>query len=175
MKRIVITLTAILILSITANALTIGKSAAKFNLEDQSGKVWKLSKLNGSVVVVLTANQESGKLVGPWLENLKTKYGSKIHTLGLLDLHTVPALGQWIAKSQIKKLTSEPLMLDFNGSTAKAYSVSSKHPVITVIDNVGIIRSVQKSEFTKTSFAKTKSAIDKALKVPLSKKTPNLK
>ncbi len=164
MKLFACILTAVLLLSITASALTVGKSAAKFNLEDQSGKVWKLSKLKGSVVVVLTANQESGKLVGPWLENLKTKYSSKIHTLGLLDLHTVPALGKWIAKSQIKKLTSEPLMLDFNGSTAKAYSVSSKHPVVTVIDKDGIIRSLQKSEFTKAGFTKTKSAIDKALK-----------
>ena len=164
MNRFLIPLTAILLLSITASALTVGKKANTFDLEDQSGKVWKLSKLKGSVVVVLTADQESGKLVGPWLENLKIKYSSKIHILGLLDLHTVPALGKWIAKSRIKKLTSEPLMLDFNGSTAKAYSVSNKHPVITVIDKEGVVCSIQKNKFTKAGFAKTKNAIDKALK-----------
>jgi hypothetical protein len=164
MKLFACTLTAVLLLSIAASALTVGKSAAKFNLEDQCGKTWKLSKLKGSVVVVLTADQESGELIGPWLDNLKTKYGSKIHILGLLDLHTVPAIGRWIATSKIKKVTKEPLMLDFYGDTAKAYSVSSKHPVVTVIDKEGIIRSVQKSEFTKTGVTKTKSAIDKALK-----------
>jgi len=164
MKRILVALAAILLMSIAASALTVGKSAAKFDLEDQCGKNWKLAELKGSVVVVLTADQESGRLMGPWMDSLKSCYGSKIQVLGLLDLHTVPAIGRWIARSQIKKETKDPLMLDFYGDTAKEYSVSSKHPVFTVIDKNGIVRSVQKSEFTKRGFAKTKSVIDKALK-----------
>lgn len=164
MKLIIITLAGILVLAIAANALMVGKDAPTFDLEDQFGKSWNLSNLRGIVIVVITANPDSGRLMGPWVDTLKTRYGSKIQILGLLDLHTVPAIGRWIAKSQIKKESKDPVVLDFNGNAARAYSVSGKYPVVTVIDKGGMIRAVQKGVFSKDGIHKIISAADKAMK-----------
>lgn len=156
----------ILILSLAVSAMAIdnGTAAPGFDLKDQFGKNWNLSNLRGNVTVVIAANPDSGRLMGPWVDNLKTRYGSKVQIIGLMDLHSVPGIGRGIARSRIRKETSDPLMLDFNGSTARAYSVSDKYPVVAVIDKNGVVRALQKSTFTQQGFNSVARAIDNALK-----------
>ena len=81
-----------------------------------------------------------------------------------MDLHTVPGIGRGIARSRIRGETKDRLMLDFDGATARAYSVNSKYPVVVVIDKNGVVQSVQKSVFTNDAFSATTAAIDKSLK-----------
>jgi peroxiredoxin len=145
-------------------ALQTGEKAPDFKLNDQFGKTWDLSNLSGSVVVVVVANRDSGRAMGPWVDNLKKKYGDKIQLLGLMDLHTIPGIGRGIAKSRIRKETSDPLMLDFNGSTAKAYDVSSKIPVVVVIDKNAVVKAVQKNEYSADRFKGVSNTIDTLLK-----------
>ncbi|MCL5104124.1 MAG: peroxiredoxin family protein [Armatimonadetes bacterium] len=145
-------------------ALGPGETAPPFNLQDQFGKTWNLSSLNNTVIVLIVANRDSGRAMGPWVDNLKTKYGKRIQILGLMDLHTVPGIGRGIARSRIRSETKDPLMLDFNGSTAKAYSVSGKYPVAVVIDKGLHIREVQKTNYTDDAFKAITAAVDEALK-----------
>lgn len=147
----------------SAMAVQAGDKAPAFKLEDQFGKLWDSSALKGSVVVVIAANKDSGRAMDPWVGKLKDKYGTKIQLVGLMDLHNLPGIVRGMAKSKIKKETSEPLMLDFNGSTAKTYDVTSQHPVVVVIDKSGIARAVQKTKYTDAAFKTTTAAIDKAL------------
>lgn len=155
---------AILAFTACAYAFEVGENAPGFDLKDQFGKEWKLSNLKGSVVVVVTANPDSGRLMGPWVDNLKSRYGSKIQILSLMDLHTVPGIGRGIARSRIKRETKDPVMIDFNGGTAKSYLVSGKYPVVTVIDKNCVIKDIQKSSYSKDGFSSVVHAIDKALK-----------
>lgn len=145
-------------------ALQVGTNAPDFDLKDQFDKEWSLANLNGQVVVVVAADKNSGNLMGPWYDSLKGKYTGKIQLLGLLDLHTVPSIGRGIAKSRIKSETQDPMMLDFNGSTGKAYEVSSDYPVVVVINKNGIVKSIQETKYTDSAFAQTSKAIDAALK-----------
>ncbi|MEN6356314.1 MAG: redoxin domain-containing protein [Armatimonadota bacterium] len=151
-------------LALSAMALQTGEKAPDFKLNDQFGKTWDLSGLSGKVVVVVAANRDSGRAMGPWVDNLKKKYGDKIQLLGLMDLHTIPGIGRGIAKSRIRKETSDPLMLDFNGSTAKAYDVSSKVPVVVVVDSNAVIKAIQKNEYNADRFKSISNAVDSALK-----------
>ena len=102
--------------------------------------------------------------MGPWVDNLKSKYGGRIQVLGLLDMHTVPGIGRGIARSRVRSETKDPLMLDFNGSTAKAYLVSSKYPVAVVIDRGSRVRAIQPSAFSADAFKPVSAANDTALK-----------
>ena len=145
-------------------AIAPGDTSPSFDLKDQFGKSWKSSDVRNSVVVIVAANPDSGRAMGPWVDNLKTRYGSKIDLIGLMDLHTVPGIGRGIARSRIRGETKDPLMLDFDGATARAYSVNSKYPVVVVIDKNGVVQSVQKSVFTNDAFSATTAAIDKSLK-----------
>ncbi len=145
-------------------ALAPGESAPSFELKDQFGKLWKSSDKKDSIVVIVAANPDSGRAMGPWVDNLKAKFGGKIELLGLMDLHTVPWIGRGIARSRIKSETKDPLMLDFDGATAKAYCVNSKYPVVVVIDGKGILRSVQKTVYSNEAFNATASAIGKLVK-----------
>lgn len=165
-SRLIIALAAVFTFTLVlgAMALQTGEKAPDFKLNDQFGKTWDLSSLSGSVVVVVAANRDSGRAMGPWVDNLKKKYGGKIQLLGLMDLHTIPGIGRGIAKSRIRKETSDPLMLDFNGSTAKAYDVSSKVPVVAVIDQNAVVKAVQKNEYSADRFKSITNAIDAALK-----------
>ena len=165
-KYMVGVLMAVLVLAFAASVMAVnnGEKAPAFDMKDQFGKVWNLSNLRGNVMIVITANPDSGRLMGPWMDNLKTRYAGKVQIIGLMDLHTVPGIGRGFARSRIRKETNDPLMLDFNGSVAKAYSVSDKYPVVTVIDKSGVVRAVQKSTFSQNGFTDITNAVDKALK-----------
>ena len=146
-----------------AFALETGEPAPKFELKDQFAKLWKLSNLKDDVVVVVAATRESGRAMGPWVDKLKAKYNKKIHLLGLLDLHKVPGIGRGIAKSRIRSETKDPLMLDWDGKTGKAYHVSDKYPVVVVIDKNGVAQAVQATNFTTQAYDTIVASIDKNL------------
>lgn len=145
-------------------ALQTGSKAPDFNLKDQFDKSWSLSGLSGSVVILVAANSTSGRTMGPWVDGLKARYGSKARVLGLLDLHTVPGIGRGIARSRIRKETSDPMMLDFGGSVGRAYEVSSKYPVVVVIDKSSVVKAIAKTAYGQASFDQITKAVDAALK-----------
>ena len=161
---VIIVAVCAVMLSSSAFALQVGQKAPDFNLNDQFGKNWDLSKLSDKVVVVVAADKDSGRGMGPWFDNLKSTYGDRIVLLGLMDLHTIPWIGRGIAKSRIKKETKDPLMLDFNGATGKAYGANSKTPVVVVIDKNAVMKSVQSGAYSAGAFKTVASAIDSALK-----------
>lgn len=144
-------------------ALSPGEKAPNFQLKDQFGKQWNLSDLQNRVVVVVAADKHSGEAMGPWVDGLKAKYSGKIQLLGLLDLHDIPSIGRGIAKSRIKNETSDPMMIDFNGNTAKSYNVSSNYPVVVVIDKTGVVKSVQMTQYNDAAFKAVTTAIDNSL------------
>jgi predicted transcriptional regulator len=168
MKSLLMLFAALAALSVTAFAqpavVDVGARAPDFDLKDQFGKSWSLSGLNGGVTVLIVADSDSGRAMGPWVDALKSRYPSKVNILGMLDLHTVPGIGRGIAKSRIRKETKDPLMLDFSGNIARAYGVSSKVPTVVVIDKTGIVRALARQAFDQTSFAGITTAVDKALK-----------
>jgi len=143
-------------------ALQSGDSAPAFKLSDQFGKTWELAKLRDNVVVVVAANRDSGEMMAPWIDRLKPKYLGKIQLLGLMELKGIPGIFRGMARSRIKKETQDPLMIDFDGATGKAYEVSSKYPVVVVIDKTGAIRAIEKT-YSKDAFKSITEAIDKAL------------
>ena len=163
--QLITALVGVLALSVLAGAFAIQpeESAPPFKLADQFGKTWDLSELKGTVVVLVAANADSGRKMGPWVDKLKKDYPNNAELLGLMDLHDLPGIVRGIAKARIRKETKDPLMLDFNGSTAKAYSVSDKHPVVVVIDRKGLVRSVKRTDYTATAYKATAAAIDAAL------------
>lgn len=147
-----------------AMALQVGEKAPDFKLKDQFGKTWELAKLNDEVVVVVAADKNSGRDMGPWVDNLKSTYGDKIRLLGLMDLHDIPWIGRGIAKSRIKKETKDPLMLDFKGSTGKAYEANSKAPVVVVIDRTSVSKAAHNGKYSDKAFESISEAIDASLK-----------
>lgn len=161
---IAVLVVAISAIGAAAWALQSGDAAPPFKLADQFGKTWELSALKNSVVVVVAADRDSGRAMGPWVDKLKQKYGVKIQLLGLMDLHGLPGLFRGIATSRIKRETKDPLMIDFDGGTSKAYQVSSKYPVVVVIDKSGTVRDIEKTNYTDAAFGSTTAAVDKAFK-----------
>ncbi len=156
---------AALVLASAALALQTGDSAPPFKLADQFGKVWDSSTvLDNNVVVIVAADRESGRAMGPWVENLKKDYGKRVQLLGLLQLRGIPGIGRGIARSKIRKETKDPLMIDFNGDTGKAYDVSSQYPVVVVIDKSGNVSDIEKTEHNAKAYKATCAAIDKALR-----------
>lgn len=158
-------LVAVLLVPVFAQpALEVGSRAPDFDLKDQFGKQWSLSGLGGGVTILVAADSDSGRAMGPWVDSLKAKYAGKVTILGLLDLHTVPGIGRGIARSRIKSETKDPMMLDFNGATGRAYGVNSKTPTVVVIDKTSTVRAVDRGAFDQASFKTITAAVDKALK-----------
>ncbi len=147
-----------------AVALGVDQNAPAFRLSDQFGKTWDSAALNGNVVVVIAANRDSGRAMDPWVSNLKSKYGSKIRLLGLMDLHTIPGIAHGIARARIRKETSDPLMLDFDGKIANSYLANDNYPVVVVIDKSSMVKGLQKTKYTQSAYGNIADAIDSALK-----------
>jgi len=141
----------------------VGARAPDFDLKDQFGKQWKLDDLAGQVTVVVVADTDSGRTMGPWVDALKARYRNKVQILGLLDLHSVPGIGRGIARSRIRRETKDPMMLDFGGKIAHAYGVSSKVPAVIVVDKNSVVRAAVSTAYDQKSFDKITSAVDKAL------------
>lgn len=155
---------ALMIPVLAQPSVQVGSQAPSFDLKDQFGKSWSLSGLGGTVTILVAANSDSGRLMGPWVDGLKSKFANKgVQIVGLLDLHTVPGIGRGIARSRIKRETNDPMMLDFNGSVGKAYGVASKYPVVVVIDKSGVIKAATKTTFNQQAFAQIVSAANSAL------------
>ncbi len=165
------TTTIILIIALTAQVaaaaagLTTGMPAPPFELKDQFDRLWRLADQRGKVVVVMAADQHSGELMRPWGDILSPTYGSNILLLGILDLHTYPGFLRGLVAARIRSETDrgKPMLLDFEGGVGAAYEVSSRYPVIVVIDRHGVVRGIQKSVLTKEALAAAREAIDAAL------------
>lgn len=155
---------ALSIPALAQSKLQVGSQAPDFSLKDQFGKAWSLSGLSGTVTILVAADAKSGRMMGPWVDNLKTRYADKaVQILGLLDLRSVPGIGRGIARSRIKKETEDPMMLDFNGSVGRAYGVTSNHPVVVVIDRTGVVRAVTKTAHNQQAFGQITKAVDAVL------------
>jgi hypothetical protein len=154
---------ALLLAPAFAAAPEVGARAPEFDLKDQFGKAWKLADLGGAVTILVAADPDSGRAMGPWVDALKNRYSGKARILGLLDLHTVPGIGRGIARSRIKRETKDPMMLDFGGIVSRAYGVSSKHPTVVVIDKTLTVRAAVTAAYDKEQFETITSAVDKAL------------
>ena len=115
-------------------------------------------------MVVVAANADSGHDMGPWVDKLKKDYPDTIKLVGLMDLHGLPGFVRGIAKSRIRKETKDPLMIDFKGDVAKAYTVTDKRPVVVVIDKEGIVQSVEATKYTDNAHETITTAVDAALK-----------
>jgi len=154
---------ALLLAPAFAAAPEVGARSPDFNLKDQFGKVWNLADMTGAVTILVAADPDSGRAMGPWVDALKSRYSGKARILGLLDLHTVPGIGRGIAKSRIRRETKDPMMLDFGGVVSRAYGISSKCPTVVVIDKALIVRAVVTAACDKETLQTITSAVDKAL------------
>ncbi|HEV8354460.1 MAG TPA: hypothetical protein VGR24_09760 [bacterium] len=156
---------SILLLAAPVAALTVGTPAPPFDLNDQFDRPWRLSSLRGRVVVLMAADQHSGEMMRPWGDILSPAYGGNIQLLGLLNLHTYPRFLRGLVAARIRSETDrgKPMLLDFEGSVGAAYEVSSRYPVIVIIDRRGVIRGIQKSVVTKEALARAREAIDAAI------------
>jgi predicted transcriptional regulator len=150
-------------------AIQAGTRAPDFSLSDQFGKQWTLSGLAGNVTVLVAADRNSGRSMGPWVDTLKNRYSGRIQILALMDLHDIPGIGRGIAKSRIRDETKDPVMIDFHGTIAKAYGVNSKYPVVVVIDKGSIVRAVQTGSYSDDTFRPISAAINTALGQALAK------
>lgn len=160
---LIITAAALICAVSSAYALDSGEKAPAFKLSDQFGKVWDSAALKNNVVVLIAANKESGRDMDPWVSKIKAKYLNKVQLIGLMDLHSIPGIARGIARSRIRKETSEPLMLDFGGEVSKAYQVNSKSPVVVVIDKDWTVKAVSNSEYSDKSFNIIANAIDTSI------------
>lgn len=157
--------TAIALLTAPTAVLTLGLPAPAFDLKDQFDRVWRLADLRGKIVVLMAADQHSGQGMRPWGDNLSAAFGTQIQLLGLLDLHTYVSFLRVFVAARIRSETDKPMLLDFSGAIGAAYEVSSRYPVIVVIDRQGMVRGIYKTTFTRDAFAGAREAIEAALKV----------
>ena len=157
-------LVAVLLTPAFAAAPEIGARSPEFDLKDQFGKTWKLAELGGTVTILIVADPDSGRAMGPWMDALKGRCSGKTRILGLMDLHSVPGIGRGIARSRIRRETKDPLMLDFHGAVARSYGVSSKCPTVVVIDKTLVVRAAVTAAYDQQSLQTITEAVDRALK-----------
>ena len=150
--------------SLGAQSLETNKPAPHFSLTDQFGKIWNLDDLKGEVLVVVATNRQSGRTIGPWVDNLKKDYGNRIRVLSLVHIAGVPGFVRGIVRSKIRKETSDTVMIDFSGVTAKNYQVCNDYPVVVVIGRNSIVHNIQKTEYNTKAYKSVRESIDNALK-----------
>lgn len=156
--------TLVVFVAASAGLLRVGSPAPPFDLRDQFDRVWRLADLRGTVFVLMAGDQHSGREMKPWGDHLSDAFGMKIQLLGLLDLHTYPSFLRGFVAARIRGETDKPMLLDFAGTVGAAYEVSSRYPVIVVIDRAGVIRGVYRTVFTREAFTAAHDAVESALR-----------
>lgn len=131
--------------------------APQFTLTDQNAVTHRFTyPRKKASVLVLSDHQGSSQIAG-WIAPLFARYGTKIDIAGIADLPGIPSMFHALFRREFKKKLAYPVMLDWSGDVARAFSYRPKNAHLLVIGRDGKIHF---SAVGPAQAAKLAAAID---------------
>jgi hypothetical protein len=104
-----------------STAATGTNRCAHFTLQDQFEKTHQFTFPQAKPVVLTVADKKGSEDIKAWAHPLAEKFGDQIIIAGLADVSTVPPPLRGLVRSKFKKAISYPVMLDWEGGSARGF------------------------------------------------------
>jgi hypothetical protein len=85
------------------------------------------------------SDQQGSSQIEGWIAPIFARYDQRIDIAGTADLPGIPPMFQGLFRREFKKRLAYPMMLDWSGDVAKAYSYRKKQAQLLVIGTDGRI------------------------------------
>ncbi|MHB1308094.1 MAG: TlpA family protein disulfide reductase [Limisphaerales bacterium] len=148
------------------------RHAPQFALSDQFAKTHEFRFPRDRVTVLTVADKKGSSQLDAWIQPLHHRYADRIHLDGLADMGAAPGPLRGIIRAAFRKQVAHPVMLDWKGTTARAFNYERKKANVYVIDRCGRITHRVAGEMSGPDLEALNAAIDAALKLPPPEATP---
>lgn len=142
-RKMTFFLIGILLTAVVAAAgqALINVQAPDFSLSDQNGQQYSLATFAGRPIVLLASDKKGEEQNHQWGERIGKKYGSRVRTVGVADVRTVPFFLKGRITNNFKK-DKNAILLDWDGILFTSYGLAKGVPNVVLIDGGGMVRYI---------------------------------
>ena len=134
-----------------------------FTLRDQFGTPHTVSFPSRAVTVLAFANRDGSKQMDDWMRPLAQRYARRLDIQGVAVLQGVPALFHGFARMMIRNSVPQPVLLDWDGSSASNYPTPIGQAGIYVLTTNGAVAHTESGAVTGEKLTNCCRAIDALL------------
>lgn len=149
---------------ILAPSLSAGK-LADFELRDQHGTSRTYCFPKAKVTVMTLADQKGSQQLEPWIAHVYRRFGKDIDIDGVADVSSVPRPLQGMVRFGFRAQLNYSVMLDWDGSVARAFDYRKNVANVYVINRNGVIIKRLGGAATRAGLLELTQAIDRAIRV----------
>lgn len=140
--------------------------ATEFALQDQHGRQHAYRLPSDKVSVLFFADHAGSSQLEPWIQPLYERYQESIAIYGVADLSTVPAFLQGVVALFIRGQVQYPVMLDWTGTIARAYTYTKGQAQVLLVNTAGDIVFAVTGPVNTQKLAGVLAQIDDLLSTP---------
>ena len=141
-------------------ATTETNRCAQFTLQDQFEKTHQFTFPQAKPVVLTVADKKGSEDVKAWARPLAEKFGDQIIIAGLADVSSVPGPLRGLVRSKFKKAISYPVMLDWDGGSARGFHYAKGRANVYVISRDGRVLHHLSGKADEAQLAKLTAVIE---------------
>jgi hypothetical protein len=135
-----------------------------FQLTDQFDRahIFRFPKDQPSVLAF--GDKDGSNQIEGWIKPLVERYTDQLDIQGVAELGMVPGFARGMVKGIMSALTTNPVMLDWQGTVSKAYGYAGGGQAgIVILDASGVIRRRTAGAVTATDIAGAQRVLDQLL------------
>ncbi|MCH9814627.1 MAG: hypothetical protein K0U47_11885 [Epsilonproteobacteria bacterium] len=111
-----------------------------FILEDQFEKTYQKEDFLGREFIMIGGKLESKDLRQQFIQKVRKKISKDLCIVNIIDMHHVPALLRFYARSKFPQTKSKWLLLDWRGEVSKQYQFKKQGLSVLLFDKTGRMR-----------------------------------
>jgi len=146
--------------ALVAGVAQLGSPAPDFTIKDQYEHEVQLSSQRGKLVLLIYGDRLGSDYMGAWARAIgQSPVAPSVNVLRIANLRVVPSMFYSYVKKQFRKPNSDgkpssPVLLDWDGTVAKAYGFTDDLTNVYLIDQNGVLRYVACGKGTPTETGK---------------------
>lgn len=124
-----------------------------FSLDDQSGRNQSIEFPLQKPAIITIADQKGAESLSPWIEALKSKFGTNVLYVRVADVAKVPAPLRSFVRSRFEKKYHYPVMMDWHGTVTKRLEAHSGEPNVLLVSKNGEVLARRHGSFAPGKLA----------------------
>ncbi|MFO1511725.1 MAG: hypothetical protein U1F83_02240 [Verrucomicrobiota bacterium] len=113
---------------------------ATISLRDQFDAPQTLAFPTTNVLFFAIADQKGSEQIAGWVAPVKDRFQERVAIYGIADVSAVPRPLRGLVRKKFKQAQSHPVMLDWTGTTVKAFGCANNAVNVFVVDGEGGIQ-----------------------------------
>lgn len=139
--------------------------ASGFELKDQYNQVNSYRFPKSKPTILVFGDRRGSDQIEGWVRPIWDRYQDRVDQKGVAVLSAVPAFMRGIIRSMFKSKVKYPVLLDWTGEVARAYTYQSGQANLILIDQQGVILLRLTGPVTREGLQELYARIDRLITV----------